>query len=80
MSVKFNEEQTKTYITKQTPKGIIGFLLKHKIAKDIQQANIIMIGMIIILGIITFIALSHGSSRNNTGSYPTTDPTTELPI
>jgi SNF family Na+-dependent transporter len=73
--MQFNEEQTSTrYIKTVESKGITAFLIKKGIAKDIKQANVILIGVIIVMSIIFFISISGGNSSGDTYDPVLDDP------
>ncbi|MEX0930771.1 MAG: hypothetical protein WDZ68_00580 [Candidatus Paceibacterota bacterium] len=64
--IKFNEPNVSSHRRfNHQEKGIIGLLTKHGIAKNVATANLIMIGMIVILVAIAFTALS-GMGRDST--------------
>lgn len=75
--LKFNEEQSPIRGIQTNPDtGIIGFLLRKNIAKNKQQANLVMLGLIVVLCVITLFAMN---SRGNDVAISPDDPTINLP-
>lgn len=60
MSVEFNEPQyqTSSPVYTQKEKGIVGLIMKTGLVKDKKQANLVMIGIIVVMAIIFFISIS----------------------
>ena len=60
MSIQFEEEQFNN-LNRQThfnqPKGFVGLVIKMGLAKNAQQANLVLIGFIFILILISFFSL-----------------------
>lgn len=84
MVVEFNSEQqykSPKYLRKaQSPKGILGLVIKLGIAKNEQQANLVLIGLIIVLMIISFFSIrSMTDGPAVTEIDPTIDPETGMP-
>lgn len=76
MSVEFNEEQGSTrYPHTTTPKGITGLLIKTGLAKDVKQANLIMLGVIGFMAVIFFISIVSMSGDTTINDYD--GPTSE---
>lgn len=72
MNVQFNEEQD-TPLTRvpqygKTPSGIVGFLIRHGIAKNARSASVVLIGIIIVCIVATIIIMS--ASGNSGASEP----------
>ena len=63
-----------------TQSGIIGFILRHGVAKDEQQANIILIGMLVAtVGLIAYVLWPSGSKQaNNPPPFGAPSATTQL--
>lgn len=71
-NVQFEEEQADTarYVKYgQTPTGIIGFLLKRGIVKDENQANYVLIGVIILV-ICVIVGIAFIPSGSTKTSHP----------
>ena len=75
MSVQFNEEQPLSRALKERPEGpsIRAFLVNAGIAKDTRSADILMLGIIGILVIITVVALFSLNSSGGSEEDPLTD-------
>jgi hypothetical protein len=74
-NVQFDEDVSSSrYIKKQEQTGITGFLIKKGIVKDLQQANILLIGIIVVMAIIFFISISGGNSSEDTYDPVLDDP------
>lgn len=50
--------------------GIVGFLLRHGLAKNEQQANVILIGVLVAAVVLTAWVLWPSGSRSRTSSKP----------
>lgn len=74
MSVEFNEGQyTSTQKRPLSEKGIIGLIIKTGLAKDVQQANYVMIGIIVVMAIIFYITAFGGSGSSDIEYDPLLD-------
>jgi len=64
MSVEFNEPEfgASTRAPKKTERGVIGLIIKTGLAKNATQANLVMIGLIVVLILISWFSLSSMSS------------------
>ena len=77
MQVQFEEEQYNTIRpVKRSPKGLLGLVIKSGIAKTPAQANMVLIGLIVVLMIISYISLN---SLKGSGGDDVLDPTLDDP-
>lgn len=76
--VSFEETRVQSPVLYGQPqeKGLIGWLIKNKIAKDKKQASMILLGVLVVVSIVTVIIwqMSHKSVAQST-----TDPVTRTP-
>jgi len=68
MSIEFDEPTfVASSYTQPTDKGITGLVIKIGLAKNAAQANVVMIGLIIILIFVSWFSLNSMSSDQLTG-------------
>ena len=56
-NITYEGETPRTVYVPAPPKGIIGFLIRHKIAKDAQSANVILLVVAIFCAVSSLIIL-----------------------
>ena len=80
MNFQLNEQQSYQTSVKPSPaaSGMAGFLIKKGLAKNATQANLILIGVIVVLVLIMFFALRGGES-SSVELNSDIDPATNLP-
>ncbi len=71
MSVEFNEESSRYLPKTKYPSGISGLIIKSGLAKDARGANIVMIGVIVVMLVIFLIVIS----GNDDADIEAIDPT-----
>lgn len=82
MSFEFNEQQN---INRQAPRqsqkesGVTGKLIKLGIAKDVRQANLIQIGIIVFM-LLVMALFMFGGNDDRQSKIDNTDPATGLPM
>lgn len=78
MPVEFNEPEfgTTNRAPQRREKGIVGLIMKMGLAKNASQANIIMIGLIVVLALVSWFAISSTSAPDAAPAEELPDPQT----
>ena len=79
MQVEFEDQKWRAPATYRRPteKGIVGLLIKWGLAKNATQANLIMIGLIVVLCCISYFSLTsinHNPTPPPVSANPTSVP------
>ncbi|OIP78362.1 MAG: hypothetical protein AUK16_00370 [Parcubacteria group bacterium CG2_30_44_11] len=72
--IEFDEDKVKdiTY-TQSTTKGLSGWLVHKNVVKNVRTANLMLIGLVLLLCLIMVVTLTRNSSRNNINDTPIRD-------
>lgn len=78
-NVQFDEEQySQTSFKVPKPSKMAGFLIRVGLAKDEKSANVILIGVIVVMAIIFFISISGGNSSSTEYDSAMDDPSVNI--